>query len=78
MAEATVFAGTPAKAAVPRPVRPSAVQTVAAKRSAPRPVLATQFMGAGPAKQGMQQTGGTMQLGTAKPVAARPIESNSR
>ena len=71
-------APAPAKAAAPRPVRPAAVQTVAVKRSAPRPALATQSMGAGPAKQGMQQTGGTMQLGATKSVAARPSESNSR
>ena len=68
----------PATAAAPRPARPATVQTVAAKRVAPRPELATQFMGAGPAKQGMQQTGGTMQLGATKSVAARPSESNSR
>jgi predicted outer membrane protein len=68
----------PAKSAAPRPVRPAAIQTVAAKRLAPRPAMATQYMGAGPAKQGMQQTGGTMQLGATKSVAARPSESNSR
>ena len=71
-------APAPAKAAAPRPARPAAVQAVAAKRLAPRPELATQSMGAGPAKQGMQQTGGTMQLGATKSVAARPTESNSR
>jgi predicted outer membrane protein len=71
-------ASAPAKAAAPRPARPAVVQTVAVKRLAPRPEQATQFMGAGPAKQGMQQTGGTMQLGAAKSVAARPTESNSR
>jgi predicted outer membrane protein len=68
----------PAKAAAPRPARHATVQTVAGKRLAPRPELATQYMGAGPAKQGMQQTGGTMQLGATKSVAARPSESNSR
>ena len=71
-------APAPAKAAAPRPGRPAAVHAVAVKRSVPRPELATQSMGAGPAKQGMQQTGGTMQLGATKSVAARPTESNSR
>jgi hypothetical protein len=72
-------ASAPAKAATPpRPARPAAVHAVASKRLAPRPEQATQVMGAGPAKQGMQQTGGTMQLGATKAVAARPTESNSR
>jgi predicted outer membrane protein len=71
-------APAPAKVAAPRSVRPTRVQTVASKRLAPRPELATRSMGAGPAKQGIQQTGGTMQLGPAKAIAARPIGSNSR
>lgn len=73
-----VLATAPPAKSTQRPVRSAAVQAVAAKRSAPRPVLATQYMGAGPAKQGMQQAGGTMQLGATKSVAARTIESNSR
>lgn len=68
----------PVKAVAQQPVRPAAVQSSAAKRVVPRPELATQFMGAGPTKLGMQQPGGTMQLGVTKSVAARPIESNTR
>jgi len=66
------------KAAAPRPARHAVAQPTPGKRLAPRPELATQFMGAGPTKVGMQQPGGTMQLGVTKPVAARPIESSSR
>jgi predicted outer membrane protein len=68
----------PVKALAQQPVRQPAIQSAAAKRPVPRPELATQFMGAGPAKLGMQQPGGTMQLGVTKSVAARPIESSTR
>jgi predicted outer membrane protein len=72
-------AAAPGKAAAPQPARHAAAQPIpAAKRLVSRPELATQYMGAGPAKVGMQQPGGTMQLGATKSVAARPIESNNR
>lgn len=71
-------APAPAKAAAPQPARQAAAKPAADKRLVSRPELATQFMGSGPAKLGMQQPGGTMQLGATKSVAGRPIESNSR
>lgn len=67
----------PAKAVAAQPVRQVAAQP-SSKRPASRAELATQSMGAGPARLGMQQPGGTMQLGVTKAVAARPIASNSR
>ena len=76
-AAAPVKATAPVKAAPP-PARQAAAQPTPGKRLVSRPELATQYMGAGPAKVGMQQPGGTMQLGATKSVAARPIESNSR
>ena len=67
----------PAKAATPQPGRQVA-QVPPAKRFVSRVELDTRTMGAGPAKLGMQQPGGTMQLGPAKPIAARPTEASSR
>ena len=58
--------------------RQAAVVQPAPGKLASRAELATRSMGAGPAPLGMQQPGGTMQLGATKSIAARPIESNSR
>jgi predicted outer membrane protein len=68
----------PAKVAAPQPARQVAAQAAPAKRFVSRIELDTRTMGAGPAKLGMQQPGGTMQLGAAKPITARPTEASSR
>lgn len=70
-------AAKPAKVAV-SPARRAAAPAMPAKRFVSRAQLATQVMGAGRAKLGMQQPGGTMQLGPTKPISARPTEANSR
>jgi predicted outer membrane protein len=61
------------KLAAPQLARHTVAKLAPGKRLVHRPELATQFMGAGPAKLGMQQPGGTMQLGVTKPIAARPV-----
>lgn len=73
-----VKVATPAKAVSPQPARQVAAQAAPARRFLSRAELDTRTMGAGPAKLGMQQPGGTMQLGPAKPVAARATEASSR
>ncbi|NPC55483.1 DUF4142 domain-containing protein [Caenimonas soli] len=77
---ATAERSTPAEVKSAKPVAPAkAVAAQPVRQVAAQPVnKATQSMGAGPAKLGMQQPGGTMQLGVTKAVAARPIASNSR
>lgn len=74
-------AAGPARAAA-SPARRTAGSAAPAKRfvspAVSRAELATKVMGADRAKLGMQQPGGTMQLGPAKPIAARPTEANNR
>jgi len=77
-AAAPIKTAAPVKTAAPQPIRQATAQSAQGKRFMSRAELATRSMGAGSAPLGLQQPGGTMQLGTAKPIAARPSESNSQ
>ena len=72
-------APAPAKVAAPRSVRPAGVHTVAGKRLAPRPELATRSMGAGPAKQGhLTAHGPRSASATSSLFSAPPISATGR